>query len=443
MADPYKFSFDVAAFLEEQEAVDTSVAPKEGVMKKPEAPVEVAPMSNTDRLKKRFADTVNGFYSSTQDIRDAYNKAQETNPLFGRKNALDQWEGALLPFPSPVTVDSLAPMLDTAAPDQPETPIIYEKAATVTNGRDSAVNRRASSGLMSPSVQDTVSEVDTTTAAAPVGEANAATYSVASGDTLSKIAKANNTTVAELTAANPDIKDINKIDVGQEIKLPTVTAEEAEVVTTAADTTEETTTSSDFYLKIGEKAETDHGSVPVATKDAKEKNVPVAERSKDVGFGHKVKASENTSGMIHGIKFKNDDGTYIALTKEQKVTILNEDMKAESSLARTSGWDAKLKKIGTSWDDLDSAYRNALTSLAYNTGGVTAGKSWTNVLTAAKDKNVTSFALGLRRTDADKNTAGMDNRVVKELYFAGLIDSIADVATQLPLADKRSGVPLK
>jgi predicted chitinase len=166
MADPYKFSFDVAAFLEEQEAADTSVAPKEGVMKKPEAPVEVAPMSNADRLKKRFADTVNGFYSSTQDIRDAYNKAQETNPLFGRKNALDQWEGALLPFPSPVTVDSLAPMLDTAAPDQPETPIIYEKAATVTNGRDSAVNRRASSGLMSPSVQDTVSEIDTDTAEA-------------------------------------------------------------------------------------------------------------------------------------------------------------------------------------------------------------------------------------------------------------------------------------
>jgi hypothetical protein len=166
MADPYKFSFDVAAFLEEQEAADTSVAPKEGVMKKPEAPVEVAPMSNADRLKKRFADTVNGFYSSTQDIRDTYNKAQETNPLFGRKNALDQWEGALLPFPSPVTVDSLAPMLDTAAPDQPETPIIYEKGATVTNGRDSAVKRRASSGLMSPSVQDTVSEIDTDTAEA-------------------------------------------------------------------------------------------------------------------------------------------------------------------------------------------------------------------------------------------------------------------------------------
>ena len=460
MADPYKFSFDVAAFLEEQEAVDTSVAPKEGVMKKPEAPVEEAPMSNADRLKKRFADTLSGFYSGTQEIRDKYNTAQETNPLFGRDAAQNDWIKAL--ELSPVTTTDMGPDMGTMAMQdaQEQSAIRSVSGITESLGRpampegeadsgvilpstDSVSDMYPTQGLMSRPVQDTVSEIDTTTAAAPVEDDNVATYSVVSGDTLSKIAKANNTTVAELTAANPDIKDINKIDVGQEIKLPTVTAEEAEVVTTAADTTEETTTSSDFYLKIGEKAETDHGSVPVATKDAKEKNVPVAERSKDVGFGHKVKASENTSGMIHGIKFKNDDGTYIALTKEQKVTILNEDMKAESSLARTSGWDAKLKKIGTSWDDLDSAYRNALTSLAYNTGGVTAGKSWTNVLTAAKDKNVTSFALGLRRTDADKNTAGMDNRVVKELYFAGLIDSIADVATQLPLADKRSGVPLK
>ena len=83
----------------------------------------------------------------------------------------------------------------------------------------------AEAGLMTRPVQETVSEVDV------------ATYSVVSGDTLSKIAKANNTTVAELTAANPEIKDINKISVGQEIKLPTVPP--------VSDTTEAGTTESD------------------------------------------------------------------------------------------------------------------------------------------------------------------------------------------------------
>jgi GH24 family phage-related lysozyme (muramidase) len=197
----------------------------------------------------------------------------------------------------------------------------------------------------------------------------------------------------------------------------------------------------EFYLQIGQKAESDHGSVPVPTKDAKEKNIPEAQRSKDVGFGHKVKASENASGMIHGIKFKNDDGTYIELTEDQKVEILNADMAAEADLARRSGWDKKLKKIGTSWEELDYKYRNALTSLAYNVGGGKAGKGWTAVLTAAKNGDAKAFAKEMRRKDAGRNTAGMDNRVAKELYYAGIIKNLSEVADVLPLADRRSGVP--
>jgi GH24 family phage-related lysozyme (muramidase) len=91
---------------------------------------------------------------------------------------------------------------------------------------------------------------------------------------------------------------------------------------------------------------------------------------------------------------------------------------------------------------LEGPYQNALTSLAYNVGGGKAGRTWTNVLTAAKNKDVSAFAAGLRRKDAGRNTEGMDNRVAKELYYAGLIDSLADVKAQLPLATSRSGVPL-
>jgi predicted chitinase len=190
MADPYNFSFDVAAFLEEQEAADTSVAPKEGVMKKPEAPVEEAPMPITEKLKKRLADTVQGFYNSTQEIRDRYNKAQETNPLLGRDAAQSEWMKAL--SAPAVTAAELNLTMDTLAmqdaqeqaairsasgiteslgrpapaglgnaPAQPETPVIYEAAATVTNGADSVVDRTTPAGLMTRPVQETVSEVDT------------------------------------------------------------------------------------------------------------------------------------------------------------------------------------------------------------------------------------------------------------------------------------------
>jgi len=202
-----------------------------------------------------------------------------------------------------------------------------------------------------------------------------------------------------------------------------------------------------FYLDIGQKAETDHGSVPKPTNDTAEKDIPEAQRSKDVGFGHKVKSSEEASGEIHGIKFKNEDGTYIKLTEAQKVEILNKDMAAELALARSGydgkeGWDAKLKKLGITWDELDYKYQNALTSLAYNVGGAKAGTGWTKVLQAAKDGNVKEFAKQMRRKDSGKNTAGMDNRVAKELYYAGIISGLDDVSSVLPLADATvSGVP--
>lgn len=197
---------------------------------------------------------------------------------------------------------------------------------------------------------------------------------------------------------------------------------------------------SNFYLKIGENAESDHGSTPVATNDASEKNKPLAQRSKDIGFGHKIKSSEEASGEIHGVKFKNEDNTYIPLTEEQKVFILNKDMEVQLDLARRTGWDTKLKKLGISWDDLDYKYQNALTSLAYNAKN--AGRKWTAVLKAAKDKDPISFAKEMRRKDNKKYTSGMDNRVAKELYYAGIISSLDEVSSVLPLANATvAGLP--
>ena len=218
------------------------------------------------------------------------------------------------------------------------------------------------------------------------------------------------------------------------------------------------TESEDFYLKIGKIAESDHGSTPVITADAGEASLPDADKSMDIGFGHKIKkgSKEDTSGMIYGIKYKKADGTYIPLTQEQKVKILNKDMAKNLNLARKDsvdknnvkqkGWDSKLKDIGTSWDKLDTKYQNVLTSLAYNVGGTGAGQQWKAVLQAAKDENILDFAKELRREDGGKITKGMDNRVIRELYAAGIIDSFEDVSSVLPLASYASligdGIPL-
>jgi hypothetical protein len=197
-----------------------------------------------------------------------------------------------------------------------------------------------------------------------------------------------------------------------------------------------------FYMNIGIHGESDHGSTPQVTNDAREANKPDSQKSRDIGFGHKITASESASGKIHGITFKKEDGTFRPLTEDDKRHILKQDMALHQDEARRAGWDKKLANLGTSWEELEGPYQNALTSLAYNVGGGKAGRTWTNVLTAAKNKDVSAFAAGLRRKDAGRNTEGMDNRVAKELYYAGLIDSLADVKAQLPLATSRSGVPL-
>jgi GH24 family phage-related lysozyme (muramidase) len=214
-----------------------------------------------------------------------------------------------------------------------------------------------------------------------------------------------------------------------------------------ATTADTTTTANSFYQDIGEHAETDHGSTPIATADASESHLAAAARSKDVGYGHKIArgGAEDTSGIIHGIQFKNADGTYIPLTNAQKRTILEADMAANLNIARTAdvgGWDAKLAEINTTWDALDSKYQNALTSLAFNVGGTKAADKWTAVLKKAKDKDITGFATDMRRKDNDQYTAGMDNRVAKELYYSGIISNLSEVATQLPLASaSTSGIP--
>lgn len=81
-------------------------------------------------------------------------------------------------------------------------------------------------------------------------ETNNGTYIVKSGDTLSRIAAANNTTVKKLQAYN-EIENVNNIQIGQELKIPpvnyeipvtsTIGAAESEI---SADISSETETSS-------------------------------------------------------------------------------------------------------------------------------------------------------------------------------------------------------
>lgn len=192
----------------------------------------------------------------------------------------------------------------------------------------------------------------------------------------------------------------------------------------------------DFYRKIGEHAETDHGSIPITTHDAAEKHLDMDERTLDIGFGHKIKDNEWYTGMIHGVKFVDfEKGRFIPLSPKDKAKILEADFKENTTLAKKQGWGNRLDSINPQW-------QLPLHSLAYNVGGTRAGKQWVSVLDAAQAQDIKAFAHHLRRKNNGKFTVGMDNRVAKELYYAGLIKSLAEVKDMLPLAAaNQAGVP--
>ena len=59
-----------------------------------------------------------------------------------------------------------------------------------------------------------------TSAPTPVPAPSAQVYVIKTGDTLSKVAKRFSVTLEELLAANPDIKNPDKIALGQQINIP-------------------------------------------------------------------------------------------------------------------------------------------------------------------------------------------------------------------------------
>ena len=303
-------------------------------------------------------------------------------------------------------------------------------------------------------------------------------HTIESGDTLIKLAGKSKMTVDELALLN-GIKDADSIQVGQRIVLgkteeqgnsleeqanaeaARIAAVKTAAVKTAAESSEvqpeQAATNSllsnpvkkpskvakGFY-EVMRSSEGDHGSIPVPTNDDAESDLAEKDRSLDVGYGHKVKKSEQASGTIHGIPFKNlKTGAYIPLTDSQKLTIQKKDIEANVKLARKKGWDSKLKSRGMSYESLSEPFRLVLEDIAYTVGGERAGLKWDKIFDSMKSGNKQEVVGHLRRTDNEKNTPGMDNRAAKVAYAAGLINTLQEAKDAgLSLANTKE-IPLR
>ena len=177
----------------------------------------------------------------------------------------------------------------------------------------------------------------------------------------------------------------------------------------------------EFFEREQENWESDHGSIPVPTNDAGEKHLPIEERTKDIGFGHKITPKEMEAGLIHGILFINKEtGEFIDLIIEDKRFIKKQDNLTLVARARAEGWDKKLQERGLSWETISDKYKLPLEDIAFN---VKDPQQWNNIFDKIKNDNVAGFVKELRRKDAGQNTAGMDNRAAKAAAASGLITS--------------------
>ena len=266
---------------------------------------------------------------------------------------------------------------------------------------------------------------------------------VAKFDRLKYLQSVKDLSLGEPVSAN--VPSVSDLSLGETIEAPTQTMSDP---TTAEIEIDRTELQGSFYEAIkvaeGPHGKKDAGYSPTSTNDKREKHLPIASRSKDVGYGHKVKNSETAAKQIYGIPFIDEVGNFIPLTEEQVVTIYRKDMEYNLKLARESGWDKGLKDLDTTWEQLSEQYKLPLMSLAYNVGGSKAGKGFPLVLKAAREgtkhssaENILNFAKELRRKDNEEYTEGMDNRVVRELKGVGLILSSSEVISVLKLTKEK------
>ena len=189
MADPYTFTFDVDAFLSGQEVEKET--PPEGVMKRPAKEAEAKSDTPTESLMTRLATALKGTFPDSP----ALGATPQGDNSSGRNKALTDWTVSTEAFipkyrgdvpaamalqASPVTTTDMGPDMGTLAMQdaQEQSAIRSVSGITESLGRpampegeadsgvilpstDSVSDMYPTQGLMSPPVQDTVSEIDT------------------------------------------------------------------------------------------------------------------------------------------------------------------------------------------------------------------------------------------------------------------------------------------
>jgi hypothetical protein len=146
-----------------------------------------------------------------------------------------------------------------------------------------------------------------------------------------------------------------------------------------------------------------------------------------IGYGHKVQTPEWTSGLIYGVKFR-ENGNYVRVSDADIEAIFVKDREKAQALAKTRV-NEKLAEKGYNlrWDSLELKYKLAFEELMFNVGSGTF-QQWNKVYVELNDGDDRGFVKELRRKATIDGVKGyydsIDRRVAKVVHSLGFTNSV-------------------
>tara|TARA_E500000178_G_scaffold267468_1_gene264967 strand:- start:6954 stop:8009 length:1056 start_codon:yes stop_codon:yes gene_type:complete len=121
------------------------------------------------------------------------------------------------------------------------------------------------------------------------------------------------------------------------------------------------------------------GFIPTVSLSVESKLNPKLDKTYDIGYGHKLSSEEYKSGLVYGIKVKDDKGNFIPISKEDALKILNQDIKEKARITKGEYEN----QTGKKFSDLSKTIQELLVESTFN--GLSPKKA--PGLTTAASKN--------------------------------------------------------
>jgi len=208
-------------------------------------------------------------------------------------------------------------------------------------------------------------------------------YEIKTGDNLSKIAKANNTTVAAIVELN-DIENPDMIVVGERLVMPDPVSPTANLETAGVMSRPETVAEeAETEEPVAEEAETEEAETEETEEDTDLENYTsnyaevYLKRHEGLKPHKSLEGGKDTAAL--GVKFS------LGLKRSD----YDSDAEFAGAVALKHRDKAKAKFGAEKWDNLPESVRFAMTDLNYNTG--TIGSSGNKATTLAAMKNTLDF----------------------------------------------------